>query len=76
MSSQIIPSPVPPINTSRLFIRPIQESDAPDIYAIRGRYDVMKWRYSNIPFPHVPHSVIELYNSTYEDHGYIKMDIK
>ncbi|KAK2752681.1 hypothetical protein FQN54_008059 [Arachnomyces sp. PD_36] len=59
MPAQVIPRPAPPINTPRLFMRPLENGDAADVYAIRGQYDVMKWRYISHS-PYVAISFIKL----------------
>src|ERR1700742_3449973 len=42
---QIVPRPSSPFDTPRLILRPLQESDAEDMYAIRSHGEAMKWRH-------------------------------
>jgi ribosomal-protein-alanine N-acetyltransferase len=53
------------INTERLILRPISESDAPDIYNNVKEYDIAKWTI-NIPHPYPKDGAIKFIKQTKE----------
>jgi ribosomal-protein-alanine N-acetyltransferase len=53
------------LNTERLIIRPLSESDAPDIYKNVKEYDIAKWAI-NIPHPYPKDGAIKYIKQTKE----------
>lgn len=53
------------LNTERLILRPISESDAPDIYKNVKDYDIAKWTI-NIPHPYPKDGAIKFIKQTKE----------
>jgi ribosomal-protein-alanine N-acetyltransferase len=53
------------LNTERLIIRPLSESDAPDIYKNVKEYDIAKWAI-NIPHPYPKDGAIKFIKQTKE----------
>lgn len=53
------------LNTKRLILRPISESDAPDIYKNVKEYDIAKWTI-NIPHPYPKDGAIKFIKQTKE----------